>query len=171
MGMDVIGTGPTTETGEYFRNNVWWWHPLWNYCCEVAPDLCATVKGHYNDGEGLDADGAQDLAARLQTEINSGRTAAHEAAHNAYRAALPRHDCEFCDGTGVRTDEVGVKWGMPTKALTPDIAAIVGRTHGWCNSCQGEGRRDDDMTSYPFSVDNVREFALFLADSGGFQIW
>lgn len=171
MGMDVFGKSPTTETGEYFRNNVWWWRPLWNYCCEIAPDLCEGVNGHYNDGEGLDADGARDLAARLQAEINSGRTAACEAAYNAYRASLPRRNCEFCGGTGIRDDKVGVNLGMPTQALTPDVAAIVGRTHGYCNGCGGEGKRDDDMMSYPFDTDNVAEFAEFLADSGGFEIW
>ena len=35
MGMDVYGIAPTSERGEYFRNNVWWWRPLWDYCCEV----------------------------------------------------------------------------------------------------------------------------------------
>lgn len=171
MGMDVIGKNPTTETGEYFRNNVWFWRPLWGYCCEVAPDVCADVNGQHNDGDGLDADSARVLAARLQAEIDSGRTAAYEAAYNAYRAALPRHDCEFCDGTGVRTDEVGVNLGMPTQALAPDVAAIVGRTHGYCNGCGGEGKVDDDMMSYPFVTDNVAKFAEFLASSGGFEIW
>ena len=31
MGMDVSGMNPSSETGEYFRNNVWWWRHLWNY--------------------------------------------------------------------------------------------------------------------------------------------
>jgi hypothetical protein len=171
MGMDVIGKNPASETGEYFRNNVWFWRPLWNYCLEVAPDLCAAVNGHYNDGEGLDADDARTLGIRLQAEIDAGRTAAYEAEYNAYLASLPRHDCEWCGGTGIRTDEVGISLGQPTQALTADIAAIVGRTHGTCNGCRGEGRRDDSEMSYPFSVDNVREFALFLVDSGGFHIW
>ena len=25
--------------GVYFRNNVWWWRPLWNYVCEVCEDV------------------------------------------------------------------------------------------------------------------------------------
>jgi hypothetical protein len=40
MGMDVYGKDAVSEKGEYFRNNVWYWRPLWNYCIEVAPDLC-----------------------------------------------------------------------------------------------------------------------------------
>ena len=22
--------------GQYFRNNVWWWRPLWDYVCEKS---------------------------------------------------------------------------------------------------------------------------------------
>ena len=55
MGMDVYGTEPKNEKGEYFRNNVWWWHPLWSYCQENYPDITASVKkGHDNSGDGLD---------------------------------------------------------------------------------------------------------------------
>ena len=31
--------------------------------------------------------------------------------------------------------------------------------------------QDDWDKSYPFSEDNVRKFANFCANSGGFQIW
>ena len=55
MGMDVYGRNPTTKQGEYFRNNVWWWHPLADYCTSVAPDITAQCNSwHHNDGDGLD---------------------------------------------------------------------------------------------------------------------
>ena len=28
-----------SNPGVYFRNNVWWWRPLWNYCLAVAEDI------------------------------------------------------------------------------------------------------------------------------------
>ena len=31
MGFDLSGLNPKNETGEYFRNNVWWWRPLAQY--------------------------------------------------------------------------------------------------------------------------------------------
>jgi len=52
MGMDVYGIAPIAEVGKYFRNNIWWWHPLWNYVQEVAPHLTEGVNGHFNDGDG-----------------------------------------------------------------------------------------------------------------------
>jgi hypothetical protein len=51
MGMDVYGTAPTSKTGEYFRNNVWWWSPLANYICGVAPAIANRCpRWHHNEG-------------------------------------------------------------------------------------------------------------------------
>ena len=35
MGMDVFGLAPKEEKGEYFRNNVWWWRPLWDFVAQI----------------------------------------------------------------------------------------------------------------------------------------
>lgn len=168
MGMDVVGRN---NPDAYFRNNVWWWRPLWDYCCQVAPALCESVAGHFNDGDGLDEEGAIELANLLREEIVSGRTATYEFEYNAYIASLPRRVCSICEGTGVRTDVVGVELGMPDRELDEAIQIITGRTHGWCNACGGEGKTDSDQASYPFSEENVAEFVDFLEECGGFQIW
>ena len=167
MGMDVIGRN---NPDAYFRNNVWWWRPLWNYCMEVAPHLCGDVSGHFNDGDGLDEDGALELAHLLADEIESGRTKAYEDEYNRRISMLPMKQCTLCEGTGIRTDAVGVDMGMPSRELTTEVQILVGRTHGWCNSCNGEGRTEHWDAGYPFSVDNVSEFVDFLADCGGFSI-
>jgi len=171
MGMDVYGKGATSEKGEYFRNNVWCWRPLWNYCVELAPELCLDIDGGSNGGDGMDAEEADDLAVILYNELVSGRTAEYEKKYKAEIAALPRSSCEYCAGTGIRSDEVGQNMGMPSKELSPAIQIIAGRTHGWCNACSGEGKIDHIAASYPFDEANVREFAEFLADCGGFNIW
>ncbi|WJZ48481.1 hypothetical protein [Actinomycetia phage DSL-LC01] len=171
MGMDVYGVQPKTEAGEYFRNNVWWWRPLWDYCLEVAPDLAGKVEhGHSNDGDGLDAEDAVALSKRLLDLIESGETEEYELRYREQQASLPRNKCDLCGGTGVRRDAVGVQYGMPDKELDQALAVLVRRTHGWCNGCGGEGQVDHIALSYPFSVENVREFAEFLAESGGFKI-
>ena len=39
--------------GVYFRNNVWWWRPLWDYCKGVCPNIITEEKwgeGHHNSG-------------------------------------------------------------------------------------------------------------------------
>lgn len=173
MGMDVYGKNPTSERGEYFRNNVWWWRPLWEYCCEVGRSVITDEVAEgccYNDGRGLDEADSKELSDILLAELWEGRTAEYERKYNEFRASLPREDCGFCGATGIRTDEVGVEMGMPTRALDEAEAILTGRTHGWCNACRGVGTTESWQSSYPFSVDNVREFAMFLADSGGFEV-
>jgi hypothetical protein len=171
MGMDVYGTAPKSETGEYFRNNVWWWHPLWDYCLELHGDITGAVEhGHSNDADGLDADAAHELGMRLLADLESGVTAEYERAWNEHIASLPMHKCKWCEGTGIRTDDVGVENGMPTRELEAEISIVVGRTHGYCNSCRGYGKVEHLSASYSFNTDNVREFAKFLVDCGGFEI-
>jgi hypothetical protein len=170
MGMDVFGNEPKSENGEYFRNNVWWWRPLWDYCTVVAEDLVADVDGHSNGGDGLDAKGAAKLAELLQEEIATGRTYIYEAMYRNLIASKPREVCTYCEGTGIRTDTVGQEMGMPERKLDDSIAVIVGRERGWCNGCQGEGLRDPFDANYPFDVENVQKFVEFLKDSGGFKI-
>lgn len=173
MGMDVYGKNPTSEKGEYFRNNVWWWRPLWDYCCEVAEGVISeslAEDGHSNGGAGLDGIMALALAEILREELSSGRTAEYEQKHREYLASLPREDCELCGTTGIRTDAIGEDMGQPTKELPTEIQILTGRTHGWCNGCNGIGTRESFGMSYPFSAENVREFADFLAESGGFSI-
>ena len=34
MGMDLSGFNPKSEKGDYFRNNCWWWRPLWDFVCD-----------------------------------------------------------------------------------------------------------------------------------------
>ena len=173
MGMDVYGKEPATEEGEYFRNNVWYWRPLWGYCCGVAEDIIdeeLANGGHFNDAQGLDAEGAVKLGERLLQEVESGNTAEWKKNYDAELASLPMVPCKYCDETGIRTDAVGVSGGMPTKALSEDMAIILGRTHGTCNGCNGAGESLSFETHYPFEVENVIEFANFCKASGGFQI-
>jgi len=174
MGMDVVGIKPESERGEYFRNNVWWWRPLLDYCATVASEIVTDEVAagcSCNDGNGLDAEGAIKLANILQDEIESGRTKEHQDDYNKWRSELPREHCNICDGTGIRTDDLGVEHGWPTKELDPEVQILTGRTHGSCNSCHGVGTTEAWLAHYPFSVENVQEFALFLKESGGFQVW
>lgn len=160
MGMDVYGKNPSGEKGEYFRNNVWWWHPLWDYCEALTPDLIPEDNlGHYNDGWGLDAAGAKALAERLLEEIESGRTLEYKREYFRELAALPDEACKLCAGTGVR-----VAPATPVQSDPPTGGSIR------CGKCQGKGKVRPFVTNYPFSVQNVREFAEFLSECGGFSI-
>lgn len=170
MGMDVYGKAPTSETGKYFRRNVWGWRPLWNYCEDNHHDIVAGVDGHSNSGDGLDADGAIALGKALLADVDSGAAQAYVDARNATIAQLPRAECTLCNGTGIRGDEVGMQHGMPIRTLDVTQQVVLGRIHGWCNGCDGMGDKENWEASYFLDLDDVAEFAEFLLDSGGFEI-
>lgn len=173
MGMDVYGSDPTTEHGVYFRNNVWWWRPLWNYVITVGSEVISeelAESGHYNDGARLNADQAKRLGEILFIELWEGRTLTYQAEYNEYLSQLERQPCDLCLQTGIRTDKLGVEMGQPTKELSPEVQILTGRTHGWCNGCNGVGTVEHFAAHYPFSVENVANFAQFCIESGGFKI-
>jgi len=152
MGMDVCGKG---NKDAYFRNNVWWWRPLADYCVKVAPEITKEcVYWHSNDGDGLNGPDSLKLADILEKECDSGRTADYMLVHETERRNQPPVKCRICEGTGKRVP-------------APDTGA------GWieCNGCNGEGTKQSMDTWYPFSVENVREFIDFLRDADGFEIW
>jgi len=72
--------------GVYFRNNCWWWRPLWNYCYFISRHYNLNLideelfqSGHANDGAGLDAEGAMTLAMHLQMSIEDGTAEQYES--------------------------------------------------------------------------------------------
>jgi hypothetical protein len=173
MGMDVYGNKPIGETGEYFRANVWWWRPLANYCCTIAPEITGRCEcWQSNDGDGLGAADAFALAECLQTEINSGRTATYERIHRSEQEALPNEPCWLCKGTGSRAPMAYIQDDDPFYDMLgpppPQQVGPNGRVK--CNCCNGEGFVRPASTNYPFSAEFVAKFVAFLRECGGFRI-
>lgn len=158
MGMDVYGKAPTSEAGEYFRNNLWWWRPLADFLTDTYPELTyACEYWQSNDGDGLDAEGSAALALVLNRDLDNGTVDAYATNRAVDLACLPLQECWLCHGTGSRTDEIGRRYGLDKP--------------GACNGCQGAGKTPHPDTQYPFTVENVREFTTFLTACGGFEIW
>lgn len=86
---------------------------------------------------------------RLDELLASGAVAAFERQYAADLKALPDEACKFCKRSGVRDDEV---------------------LKGKCNACAGSGTVRPWPANYAFSEENVREFAAFCRESGGFSI-
>lgn len=158
MGMDVYGKNPVSETGEYFRRNVWGWHPLWSYVEDVYPEIASEVEyAHTNDGDGLDEAMCEILAVKLEEDIKSGYAQEYIDKRNAHLDSLPLLDCEYCRGSGIRKDKVGIELGMLERKT--------------CNGCNGEGKKKQFDTWYHLELNDIKEFAAFLKDCGGFQIF
>jgi hypothetical protein len=172
MGMDVFGAAPSAPVGEYFRNNIWFWNPLWTYIVTNHSSLLPGDPNHgfYNDGYGLNKDEAFALGAALLSDIKDGHVQQYKEKFDETLSRVELIECAFCDGTGIRTDSVGVEHNMPEQELDELIQLVTGRERGWCNSCRGLGKSEPHITSYSFDIENVREFAMFLINCGGFSI-
>jgi len=150
MGMDVYGKKPKNEKGEYFRNNVWWWRPLWSFCVLTYPDVAGKVQdGHSNSGDGLNSIDSKKLAKLIKQDLDSGNVHKYAVERQAYLDSLPLKGCEHCNCTGIRDDQY---------------------VKGTCNACHGLGEVKDWATQYPFDVQNVVQFQEFLDNCGGFSI-
>lgn len=69
MGMDVIGERPKSAKGKYFRNNWWFWRPLWFLTCKVCDGILVDEEkeaGHWNNGWLITKQKAARIADRLE---------------------------------------------------------------------------------------------------------
>lgn len=189
MGMDVIGTNPSSTKGAYFRNNVWWWHPLWDYCSSIAPEICDKVENaHSNDGDGLDELDSVELGKRLLASLKDGTAKRYIKERNDYIKSLPNHKCPHCMATGMRLwykDNEGkhrqvYEWDIMADIMgdgqtLPEYKKLPIKKNETevtltCNGCNGKGETPPREANYDLDEKNIRNFANFLKDCGGFQI-
>ncbi|SLH40554.1 Uncharacterised protein [Mycobacteroides abscessus subsp. massiliense] len=78
-------------------------------------------------------------------QISSGYVGQYAKEYAERLDALADEQCRYCDSTGIREGQR-------------------------CNVCRGDGKVRPSETWYPFSEENVREFAEFLEGCGGFEI-
>ena len=119
--------------GVYFRNNCWWWRPLWSYVCGSCEDILDEDDmegGGWNDGYQISEAKASAIAKRLFELIDSGDTKGYEDHHKKTMEEAEENN------KGKECGDDGYDWN----------------------------------NSYPFSVENVRSFAQFCSESGGFEI-
>ena len=194
MGMDVMGKNPKNAKGEYFRNNVWWWRPLWEFCEFVAPELTDMVEyGYSNDGDGLDGDDARKLGNALRKALRKGVAKSYIDERQKWLDSLPISPCAHCEAGGTRKWLRNVVTNETKPAVTYDLMEVMTNEQqhngqlptytyhepetGWvvetkeCNACAGVGGTKSWEHNYPLNEENIREFATFLVNCGGFEIW
>jgi len=74
--------------GVYFRNNCWWWRPLWNFICENCEGIFSDDQiesGNYNDGKEFTEAQAITIAARIEELDKSGVLDEYEVKYEAAR--------------------------------------------------------------------------------------
>ena len=169
MGFDIHGCKPLGKSEEsdsynderaagiYFRNNCWWWRPLWEYICEHCSEFLSEKdmqSGGYNDGHKISATKAKKIAITIEALDMANEIQEFEDRYKKKLEALPQVPCNICEGTGNRKK-----------------APQVGAGDQTCNGCRGTGAKDDWKTHYPFARGNVIQFAEFAKNSGGFRIY
>lgn len=160
MGMDVYGKNATAKEGQYFRNNVWWWHPLAAYIEMRYADEIPRIKKvdwHSNSGDGLGPNDSYRLSKLLEADLTSGRVKLYADGYESQRRA----QTEPC-----RTCADSLLHGVPAPGWR-----ILDEQSGIKEKCpQCDGTAQMPTNPYPFSVENVHEFMLFLRSCGGFEI-
>ena len=144
------------NTGVYFRNNVWWWRPLWHFVTNVCDDILTEKDiegGSWNDGHEISNTKANRIGKRLNKLIEDGEVKEYEEGYKEHLTSLNKVMCDICDGTGKRQEP-----------------PITGAGDKDCNRCNATGWKDDWAKSYPFNEENVKAFADFCLNSGGFSI-
>jgi hypothetical protein len=150
MGMDVTGTKPRNEQGEYFRANIWSWHPLHellgiinkrNNNELISEEVYVAMR--YNDGAGLTDEQCLRVAEELNEIINK-----------------PALATEF--GFVLGDNELR----LPTNSLVIDE-----KTNAFVNMKTYKGSRDDLVSPYRINLDHLKEFITFLQNCGGFSVY
>ena len=146
--------------GSYFRANVWYWRPLWQYVTVTCDDILTEKdmeSGAYNDGHRISKTKANRIASRLKKLDKDGSIMKYELGYKEYLTSLPKEECDICNGTGKRIDDIGIS----ARNENPDYT---------CNGCDGKGKKDNFGSHYPFESEEIVRFAEFCEQSGGFEI-
>ncbi len=165
--------------GAYFRNNVWWWAPLWDYVIKECSDILSVADvtgGGNNGGHKISKTKAKKIASRLRSLEKKGEIESYASTYKNKQRSLPTEKCNVCKGTGTRKEWEGwqseEKWLKYHKSLENDKSTGYEWAHKCkgCNGCSGKGMVRNWQSNYPFDSENVMNFADFCEHSGGFRI-
>lgn len=153
--------------GYYFRNNCWWWRPLWDYVY-YSTDLLTEKEyngGHNNDGQKISSKKSMAISIQLHKLIDSGHTKEYEDKYTKDYKAAQKHNKEIEKAQAILNEVVRLEVGDTSDWMAP-INFPEHHKKQWERLMSN--RKIQGM--YPFSVENVREFANFCYQSGGFEI-
>jgi len=152
--------------GVYFRNNVWWWRPLWSYACDICEphlsdkDLAA---GDYNDGYIIDKQTAALMAVSLTT-------AEHDGSLDIY---VKMYNKQFDEARANNKEVDKLK-----EELRQTVIKDTGNKDTYPALYEGKHKRLYERLTekenwgghYPFHKENAIAFRKFVEESGGFRI-
>tara|TARA_R110002051_G_C8700519_1_gene494327 strand:- start:766 stop:1377 length:612 start_codon:yes stop_codon:yes gene_type:complete len=153
--------------GEYFRNNCWWWRPLWDYTCQHAGELLNDKDkeyGHSNDFHAISSKKANYIGIKLLDLVNSGHAKEYEEEYMKDYNIAKEHNKEIEKACEILHEIVKAK--LESETSVAPINYPEKEKADW-DELQGQ---KNWSSSYPFDTDNVKEFSHFCLESGGFKI-
>jgi len=155
----------TSQSGTYFRNNVWWWRPLADYVLRYTKVIPENEHEHwgYNDCYEVSQENAEMISQQLDHLVKSGHCKTYADQFEKNRKIIEKHNDKIEKQLDKFCKEVEKKLGKSN--LAP-------------NEFPTEDKKKWDKIydkknfngNYPFSVDNVKEFSEFCKNSCGFSI-
>ena len=152
--------------GAYFRNNVWWWRPLWSFVCEHCEDILTEEDmngGCYNDAHVISRKKAEAIATRLEDVIETEETKMWIKEHMDTLEQAKRNNKQ------VEAELEELKKLVEVETGNPDIYPAIYPDKFKKKYDEVYAKRDW-ASSYPFHKDNVINFINFARQSGGFSI-
>ena len=154
-----------SQSGTYFRNNVWWWRPLADYVIrftKVVSDKDAE-SWHFNDNHEVNDQDAKMIAQQLEHLISTGHTKKYAKEFELLRKKAEKKNEVVEKELQAFSESVKKKYNQPGWA---PIDFPKKEKQQWDRILQ----KRNSMGNYPFNLENVKEFAIFCKFSGGFTI-
>ena len=152
--------------GNYFRNNVWWWRPLWTFTCDHCADFLTEDDmngGCYNDSYIITENKAIAIAERLYEALKEPETQEYLDNHMKAMEKAKKHN-EMIEQEKKALDEIAV-------AITGDKnVAPIDYPKDLKKKFDELMKKRDWASSYPINRENIENFARFAEQSGGFSI-
>ena len=153
MGMDLISINNDKE----FRANVWSWRPIWRLVATECEDFLpedAYESGSMNDGYKID----EEMALMIHNKLKSLNITKIIKEYHYYLDNLPLEDCKFCDGNGIRSDDV--------------LSSLGNNCNTEYTKAEGVpvGKEKNFQTNYRMYQEHIEEFIEYCKESRGFKI-
>lgn len=152
--------------GAYFRNNVWWWRPLWSFTCEHCEDILTEADmnaGCYNDNYIITEDKAVAIAKRLKEALEQPETEEYLENHMKAMEKAKKHN-EKIEQEKKALDKIAVEMTGDKNIAPIDYPKDLKEKFDELMD------QRDWASSYPINRQNIEDFALFAEQSGGFSI-
>jgi len=152
--------------GDYFRANVWWWRPIWDFTCYKCDDVLSQDDisyGSSNDNHFINKAKSKKIAIRLNKAIKDGSAKKYEDQVTAIvdRAKIKN---DAIDKKLEELKEEVVKATSKNDIVPSDYPKSFKKK--WDEIYAGR----DWGASYPFNTEYLKEFSDFCKESGGFYI-